>query len=131
MIGRGYTFTSNTDTEVLIHLIEDIQVNEKVDLIEALRITLSQVIGAYAIVIISQDNPDMLIAAKKASPLVVGIGDNEFFVASDATPIIEYTSNVVYLNDEEIANETWRRFTHHNHSQQGEDAIYSNTGNES
>jgi glucosamine--fructose-6-phosphate aminotransferase (isomerizing) len=100
---RGYVFTSKTDTEVLIHLIEDIQVNEKVMLEEAFRMALSQVVGAYAIVVISEDYPDMLLAAKKGSPLVVGIGKDEYFVASDATPIIEYTNNVVYLNEEEIA----------------------------
>jgi len=100
---RGYVFRSNTDTEVLSYLIEDIQINEKTDLIEAVRIALNQVIGAYAIVIISEEFPDMLIAAKKSSPLVIGIGDDEFFIASDATPIIEHTKNVVYLNDEEIA----------------------------
>ena len=103
LINRGYVFTSSTDTEVLIHLIEDIQINEKVDLVEALRIALNQVIGAYAIVIISKDNPNTLIAAKKGSPLVIGVGINEFFIASDATPIIEYTKNVVYLGEEEIA----------------------------
>jgi len=103
LLSRGYVFSSNTDTEVLIHLIEDIQINEKVDLEEALRIALNQVIGAYAIVIISKDNPDTLIAAKKGSPLVIGVGVDEFFVASDATPIIEYTKNVVYLGEEEIA----------------------------
>ncbi|MCK9616519.1 MAG: glutamine--fructose-6-phosphate transaminase (isomerizing) [Lentimicrobiaceae bacterium] len=100
---RGSVFTSKTDTEVLIHLIEDIQVNEKVMLEEAFRMALSQVVGAYAIVVISEDYPDMLLAAKKGSPLVVGIGKDEYFVASDATPIIEYTNNVVYLNEEEIA----------------------------
>jgi glutamine---fructose-6-phosphate transaminase (isomerizing) len=100
---RGYVFRSNTDTEVLSYLIEDIQINEKTDLIEAVRIALNQVIGAYAIVIISEEFPDMLIAAKKSSPLVIGIGDDEFFIASDATPIIEHTKDVVYLNDEEIA----------------------------
>jgi glucosamine--fructose-6-phosphate aminotransferase (isomerizing) len=100
---RGYTFISETDTEVLIHLIEDIKENEKVDLAEAVRIALNQVIGAYAIVVISKDDPDLLVAARKGSPLVIGIGKNEFFIASDATPIVEYTNNVVFLNDEEIA----------------------------
>jgi glutamine---fructose-6-phosphate transaminase (isomerizing) len=103
LINRGYTFTSNTDTEVLIHLIEDIQLHENVDLVEAVRIALSQVVGAYAIVVISKNHPDMLIAARKSSPLVVGIGIEEFFIASDATPIVEYTKDVVYLNDEELA----------------------------
>ena len=103
LINRGYTFTSNTDTEVLIHLIEDIQTHEKVDLVEAVRIALNQVIGAYAIVVISKNHPDMLIAARKSSPLVVGIGNEEMFIASDATPIVEYTKDVVYLNDEELA----------------------------
>ena len=100
---RGHKFESDTDTEVLVHLIEDIQERENVDLPEAVRIALNNVIGAYAIVILSQDNPDMLIAAKKSSPLVIGVGEEEFFVASDATPIVEYTKNVVYLEDEEIA----------------------------
>jgi glucosamine--fructose-6-phosphate aminotransferase (isomerizing) len=87
----------------LIHLIEDIEINEKVSLAEAVQIALNQVVGAYAIVIIDKNDPDTLIAARKGSPLVVGIGENEFFVASDATPIVEYTREVVYLNDEEIA----------------------------
>ncbi len=103
LISRGYIFYSNTDTEVLIHLIDDIRTNEHVDLVEAVQLALNQVIGAYAIVILSQEEPDMLIAAKKGSPLVIGIGNKETFVASDATPIIEYTKKVVYLNDEEIA----------------------------
>jgi glucosamine--fructose-6-phosphate aminotransferase (isomerizing) len=103
LINRGYVFTSNTDTEALIHLIEDIQVHENVDLVEAVRIALNQVVGAYAIVVISKNHPDMLIAARKSSPLVVGIGIDEFFIASDATPIVEYTKDVVYLNDEELA----------------------------
>jgi len=101
---RGHIFKSDTDTEVLIHLIEDIKQKEKVGLGEAVRLALANVIGAYAIVILDQDNPNQLIAARKSSPLVIGIGeDNEFFLASDATPIVEYTKNVVYLNDEEIA----------------------------
>lgn len=100
---RGHQFLSDTDTEVLIHLIEDIQLNEKVDLVEAVRVALNQVIGAYAIVIVAKDNPDILIAARKSSPMVVGVGENEYFLASDASPLIEYTRNVVYLNDEEIA----------------------------
>jgi len=95
LINRGYTFISDTDTEVLIHLIEDIKINEKVPLEEAVRVALNQVIGAYAIVVLSKDNPDKIIAARKGSPLVVGIGKEEYFVASDATPIIEYTDNVV------------------------------------
>jgi len=102
LISRGYTFKSDTDTEVLIQLIEDIMVNENVDLEEAVRIALNQVVGAYAIVVISKENPDMLVAARKGSPLVVGIGEDEFFLASDATPIVEYTKDVIYLNDEEI-----------------------------
>lgn len=100
---RGYVFTSNTDTEVIIHLIEDIQQYEQLSLIEAVRVALHQVIGAYAIVIISGEHPDMLIAAKKSSPLVIGLGEDEFFVASDPTPIVEYTNNVIFLEDEEIA----------------------------
>ncbi|MFN0275541.1 MAG: glutamine--fructose-6-phosphate transaminase (isomerizing), partial [Chitinophagales bacterium] len=100
---RGHKFLSDTDTEVLIHLIDDIKQNEKVDLFEAVRVALNQVVGAYAIVIISKDNPDQLIAARKSSPIVIGMGEGEYFVASDASPLIEYTRNVVYLNDEEIA----------------------------
>jgi len=100
---RGHKFESATDTEVLVHLIEDIQQRENVALDEAVRIALNNVVGAYAIVILSKDNPDLLIAAKKSSPLVIGVGQEEFFVASDATPIVEYTKNVVYLDDEEIA----------------------------
>ncbi|WP_430406032.1 glutamine--fructose-6-phosphate transaminase (isomerizing) [Fluviicola sp.] len=104
LIVRGYHFKSQTDTEVLVHLIDDIQKKEKVDLAEAVRMALQNVIGAYAIVVISSDNPNQLIAARKSSPLVVGIGkENDFYLASDATPIIEYTNQVVYLEDEEIA----------------------------
>lgn len=100
---RGHEFESDTDTEVLIHLIEDIEQNEAVSLEEAVRIALNQVIGAYAIVIVSEDDPNKLIAARKSSPLVIGIGKDEFFIASDASPLVEYTRDVVYLNDEEIA----------------------------
>lgn len=103
LINRGYEFESDTDTEVLVNLIEDIKNKEDVSLEEAVRIALNQVVGAYAIVILSADKPDELIAARKGSPLVIGIGDNEFYIASDATPIIEYTKNVVYLEDEEVA----------------------------
>lgn len=103
LISRGYKFESDTDSEVLINLIEDIRINEKVMIDEAVRIALCQVIGAYAIVILSEEHPNTIIAARKGSPLVIGIGDNDFYLASDATPIIEYTKNVVYLEDEEIA----------------------------
>lgn len=103
LIKRGHHFKSETDTEVLIHLIGDIRQNEDVSLFEAVRIALNEVIGAYAIVVMEKDNPDQLIAAKKGSPLVIGIGEGEYYIASDATPIIEYTKNVVYLDDEEIA----------------------------
>lgn len=100
---RGYSFQSETDTEVLINLIEDIRKKENVALNEAVRFALQEVIGAYAIVIMDKNNPRQLIAAKKSSPLVIGIGNGEYFIASDATPIVEYTKNVVYLEDEEIA----------------------------
>lgn len=100
---KGYEFHSDTDTEVLINFIEDLQKKNNSSLEEAVRLALNQVIGAYAIVILSKDNPDQLIAARKGSPLVIGIGTGEHFLASDATPIIEYTNEVVYLNDYEIA----------------------------
>lgn len=100
---RGYVFKSDTDTEVLVHLIEDICQNEKVDLPEAVRIALNHVVGAYAIVIISKNDPDTLVAARKGSPMVIGIGQDDFFVASDATPIVEHTKKVIYLDDEEVA----------------------------
>lgn len=100
---RGYSFHSDTDTEVLVNLIEEIKKQEKASLDEAVRIALNEVVGAYAIVVIERNNPDKLVAARKGSPLVVGIGEDEFFVASDASPIIEYTKNVVYLDDQEYA----------------------------
>lgn len=100
---RGHHFESDTDTEVLIHLIEEIQVKDNLPLPEAVRLALNEVVGAYAILILSKQNTDELIAAKKGSPLVIGIGKGEFYVASDATPIVEYTKDVVYLEDEEIA----------------------------
>jgi glucosamine--fructose-6-phosphate aminotransferase (isomerizing) len=102
---RGHIFESDTDTEVLIHLIEDIQINENISIDESVRLALNQVIGAYAIVILVKNEPAKLIAARKGSPLVVGIGDQpgEYFMASDATPIVEYTRDVFYLNDGEIA----------------------------
>ena len=101
--GKGYIFESDTDTEVLITFIQDIQDQNNYILEDAVRIALTKVVGAYAIAIISKKEPRKLVAARKGSPLVIGLGDNEFFIASDATPIIEYTNEVVYLNDEEIA----------------------------
>ncbi|WP_276359277.1 glutamine--fructose-6-phosphate transaminase (isomerizing) [Daejeonella sp. H1SJ63] len=103
LISRGHVFKSDTDTEVLIHLIEDIQQETGLDLREAVRVALTRVIGAYAIVIMDNSDPDELIAARKGSPMVLGVGEGEYFIASDASPIIEYTKNVIYLNDNEIA----------------------------
>jgi glucosamine--fructose-6-phosphate aminotransferase (isomerizing) len=103
LIKKGYSFKSDTDTEVLLNFIEDIQTNNNCPLEEALRIALKRIVGAYVIVLIDQDTPDTLIAARKGSPLVIGIGKNEHFLASDASPIIEYTKEVVYVNDYEIA----------------------------
>ncbi|HTN46815.1 MAG TPA: glutamine--fructose-6-phosphate transaminase (isomerizing) [Flavipsychrobacter sp.] len=100
---RGYEFHSDTDTEVLVNLIEEVRKQEGSSLEDAVRIALNEVVGAYAIVVLDRNNTDQLIAARKGSPLVIGIGEGEFFVASDASPIIEYTKNVVYLDDQEYA----------------------------
>ena len=103
LIKKGYQFKSDTDTEVLLNFIEDIQKNNKCGLEEAVRIALRRVVGAYVIVLLDQDQPDTIIAARKGSPLVIGIGKGEHFLASDASPIIEYTKEVVYVNDYELA----------------------------
>ncbi len=120
LMSRGYVFESETDTEVLVHLIDDVQKNENVSIAEAVRLALHSVVGAYAIVVLSKDNPNQLVAARKSSPLVVGIGgEGDFYLASDATPIVEYTKRVVYLEDEEIAvvdlNDGLRIFNIGNH----------------
>ncbi len=103
LLAKGYQFKSDTDTEVLLNFIEDIKKNNNCSLEEALRIALKRVVGAYCILLISNDDPDTIIAARKGSPLVIGIGKGEHFLASDASPIIEYTKEVVYVNDYEIA----------------------------
>ena len=104
LLNRGYSFKSETDTEVLVQFISEVKKSGNLTLFEAVRIVLNEVVGAYAIVVMEEDNPDQLIVAKNSSPIVIGIGENnEFFVASDATPIIEHTQNVVYLEDQEIA----------------------------
>jgi glucosamine--fructose-6-phosphate aminotransferase (isomerizing) len=100
---RGHEFKTETDTEVLVYMIQEIKSKSGVSLEEAVRIALKEVHGAYAIAVISKDNPDKIICARKSSPLVIGIGEDEYFIASDATPIVEYTKNVVYLEDEQIA----------------------------
>lgn len=103
LTNKGYKFNSETDTEVFINFLEDIQKTHDLPLEEALRVALSKVVGAYAIVVISQEDPDTLYAARKGSPMVIGVGDGEYFIASDATPIVEYTKEVIYLQDEEVA----------------------------
>lgn len=103
LIKKGYVFHSETDTEVLINFVEEIQQSEDVSIGDAVRIALTKVVGAYAIAVISLDDPEKIVVARKGSPLVIGLGVGEFFIASDATPIVEYTNEVVYLNDEEIA----------------------------
>ena len=104
LMEQGYTFKSDTDTEVLVQLVEYTQVNQHVDLKTAVQLALQQVIGAYAIAILDKTHPDTIIAARKGSPLVVGIGEEEYFLASDATPIVEYTDQVIYIEDEEVVS---------------------------
>ena len=103
---RGYIFQSDTDTEVLVNLIDDVKKNENVNLFKAVQLALSQIIGAYAIVIMDVNSPESLVVAKKGSPLLIGVGKNEYFVASDASPFLEYTKDVIYLDDGEIAEIT-------------------------
>lgn len=102
LMKHGYAFQSQTDTEVLVQLIEFIKKTNKVDLATAVQLALNQVIGAYAIAVIEKNHPDIIVAARKGSPLVVGIGEDEYFLASDATPIVEFTDQVVYIGEEEI-----------------------------
>jgi len=103
LLKRGYTFSSDTDTEVLVNLIEDVKKNEQVKLGKAVQIALNQVVGAYAIALFDKKKPDEIVVAKLGSPLAIGIGEDEFFVASDASPFIEFTNNAIYLEDEEMA----------------------------
>lgn len=103
LINKGYKFQSSTDTEVLVQLIEYIKQINNCDLFTAVQLALNQVVGAYAIAVIEKNNPNQIIAARKSSPLVIGIGENEYFLGSDASPIVEYTNKVIYLDDEEIA----------------------------
>ena len=100
---HGFTFQSQTDTEVLVQLIEYVKNEHAVDLATAVQLALNEVVGAYAIAVIDLDNPDVIVAARKGSPLIIGIGDDEYFLASDAMPIVEYTNRVIYLDEEEIA----------------------------
>ncbi|NLE33045.1 MAG: glutamine--fructose-6-phosphate transaminase (isomerizing) [Bacteroidales bacterium] len=102
LMARGFTFKSNTDTEVLVQLIEYVRKTNNVDLFHAVQLALTQVIGAYAIAVVENNDPDTIVAARKSSPLVVGIGDDEFFLGSDASPIIEFTDRVIYLEDDEV-----------------------------
>jgi len=103
LLKRGYTFESDTDTEVLINLIEDVKTNENVKLGKAVQIALNQVVGAYAIAVFDRKKPNEIVVAKLGSPLAIGIGDEEFFIASDASPFLEYTKKAIYLEDEEMA----------------------------
>ena len=103
LLNKGYSFTSDTDTEVLLNFIEDIQLNNECGLEEAVRIALKRITGAYCILLISEDDPETIIAARKGSPLVIGVGKGEHFLGSDATPMLEYTKEVVYVNDYELA----------------------------
>ncbi len=103
LMREGHEFVSDTDTEVLVHLMEEIQEKDELDLAEAVRIALTRVVGAYAIVVMDNRAPHRLVAARKASPLVIGVGEDEYFLASDSTPIVEYTDRVIYLNDNELA----------------------------
>lgn len=103
LINRGYTFKSDTDTEVLVNLIEEIQTKEKHKLGKAVQIALNQVVGAYAIAVFDKTKPNEIVVAKLGSPLAIGVGENEFFIASDASPFVEYTKNAIYLEDEEMA----------------------------
>lgn len=103
LIKRGYTFTSDTDTEVLVNLIEDVQKKDNLKIGKAVQVALNQVVGAYAICVFDKQKPDEIVVARLGSPLAIGLGENEFFIASDASPFIEYTSNAIYLEDEEMA----------------------------
>jgi glucosamine--fructose-6-phosphate aminotransferase (isomerizing) len=107
----GYQFFSQTDTEVLVNLIEEIQKSENLPIEEAIRVALTKVVGAYAIVVMDKKSPGKIVAARKSSPLVLGVGDGEYFLASDASPIVEWTKDVVYLNDDEIVTIDEKTFT--------------------